>query len=58
MVGGVRETVEIQGFYEKMGMRKSVDKVKVFRDKRSVFGDKVKVFGDKVRVEIELVKVI
>lgn len=51
MVGGVRETVEIQGFYEKMGMRKSVGKVRVFRDKRSVFGDKVK-------VEIELVKVI
>lgn len=48
MVGGVRETVEIQGFYEKMGMRKSVDK-------RSVFGDKVKVFRDKVKVEIELV---
>lgn len=44
MVGGVRETVEIQGFYEKMGMRKSVGKESVF--------------GDKVKVEIELVKVI
>lgn len=38
MVGGVRETVEIQGFYEKMGMRKSVGKVRVF-------GDEIKVFG-------------
>lgn len=44
MVGGVRETVEIQGFYEKMGMGKSADKESVF--------------GDKVKVEIELVKVI
>ena len=41
----------MQGFYEKMGMGKSVDIVKVF-------GDKAKVFGDKVKVEIELVKVI
>lgn len=51
MVGGMRENVGIQGFYEKMSMGKSVDK-------RSVFRDKVKVFGDKVKVEIELVKVI
>lgn len=38
MVGGMRETVEIQGFYEKMVMGKSVDKLKVFGDEVRIIG--------------------
>lgn len=45
MVGGVRETVGIQGLYEKTGMGKGVGKGSVFGNKGSVFGDKGSVFG-------------